>query len=89
MYQVQIPSSPPIPIHANPFAIDDSPPHEFEVIEALLKMKNGKAAGASGITVETMKKWYREARPQGGGRTNRRIGNPLGEGTKNYPYGVY
>jgi hypothetical protein len=71
LYQVQIPSSPPIPIHANPFAIDDSPPHEFEVIEALLKMKNGKAAGASGITVETMKKWHREARPL--------EGEPLGE----------
>ena len=63
LYQHQIPTSPPIPIHTNPFAIDDTPPDEYEVIECLLKMKNGKAAGASGITVETMKKWHREARP--------------------------
>ena len=63
LYQRQIPSSPEIPIHTNPFVIDDSAPHEFEVIELLLKMKNGKAAGASGITVESLKKWHREARP--------------------------
>ena len=46
----------------NPFDIDDAPPCEEEVRKNLFKMKNNKTPGASGITVENIKLWYRKAR---------------------------
>jgi len=53
----------PIPIHVGEFDIDDAPPSEAEVRRALMKLKNNRAAGASGITVENLKEWELLARP--------------------------
>ena len=55
----------PIPVHIEPFAVDDGPPTEEEVAEAVRKLKNRKAAGATGIKAEHLKSWLREARPEG------------------------
>ena len=54
----------PIPLHVEAADINDDPPTEMEVVESLLKLKNHKAAGASGITADLVKEWYRAARPE-------------------------
>ena len=51
-----------MPLRIQPFDIDDEPPCEEEVIKILFKMKNNKTPGASGITVENLKFWYKKAR---------------------------
>ena len=38
--------------------VDDSIPEEAEIIEALFKLRNRKAPGLTGISVEQMKLWY-------------------------------
>ena len=38
--------------------VDDSIPEEVDIIKALFKLRNRKAPGLSGITVEQMKLWY-------------------------------
>ena len=55
----------PLPVYIEPFAVDDGPPTEEEVAEAVRKLKNRKAAGATGINAEHLKTWLREARPDG------------------------
>jgi len=45
-----------IPIHVQSYAINDDPPTEEEVVEAIHKLKTGKAAGASGIKTEHLKR---------------------------------
>ena len=62
LYTAEIPQSPPVPIHVTPFAIADEPPGEEEIIDALLKLRNFKAAGPSGLRVEDLKSWYHAAR---------------------------
>ena len=54
----------PIPIWADAVDINDDPPTEEEVRECLFKLKNHKAAGASGITADMVKQWYTAARPE-------------------------
>ena len=49
LFQSVPPSSPEIPIHVTPFQINDEQPSEEEIIEVLGTLKNGKAAGPSGI----------------------------------------
>ena len=44
--------------------VDDSIPKEKEIIEALFRLKNRKAPGLTGITVEHLKGWYRLANPE-------------------------
>ena len=44
--------------------MDDSILEEKEIIEALFKLKNRKAPGLIGITVEQLKGWYRLAHPE-------------------------
>ena len=44
--------------------VDDSIPEEKEIIEALFRLKNRKAPGLTGITVEHLKGWYRLANPE-------------------------
>ena len=44
--------------------VDDSIPEEKEIIEALFRLKNRKAPGLTGITVEHLKGWYRSANPE-------------------------
>ena len=47
-----------------PADTDDGPPSEDEVITAISCLKKGKSPGASGIRVEDIKRWYRNANPQ-------------------------
>jgi hypothetical protein len=49
-----------ITININPFPIDDGIPEEEEIKKVLLKMKQGKAPGGSGITVECLQSWMKE-----------------------------
>ena len=44
--------------------VDDSIPEEKEIIKALFKLKNWRAPGLTGITVEQLKGWYRRAHPE-------------------------
>lgn len=61
LYQRNPPTLPEIPIHINPFSINDTPPSEEEVVEVLGTLKNGRASGPSGIRVEDLKKWHKDA----------------------------
>ena len=63
LYAEEAPSEDPIPIHVDSFDIDDDPPSEDEIRRALMKLRNNRAAGASGITVENLKEWEALARP--------------------------
>jgi exonuclease III len=51
----------PIPIHVTPTPVDDSPPTEKEICEALKGMRRGKSPGGSGIRVEHLLEWMRGA----------------------------
>lgn len=53
----------PIPIHVDAFPINDAPPTEEEVVESVMKLRNNKAAGTTGITAKNVKEWLRGARP--------------------------
>ena len=57
------PDTDQMPLNMQPFQIDDEPPFEEEARKNLFKMKNNKTPGASGITVENIKLWYKMARP--------------------------
>jgi hypothetical protein len=50
------------------FAIDDEPPSEQKVVEALGKLKSHRAAGASGLTAEDIKAWHKSARESAEGQ---------------------
>ena len=52
-----------LPVHVDKYDIEDGPPTEEEVVECLSRLLNQRAAGASGITAETVKGWHRNARP--------------------------
>ena len=64
LYTDTPPVGDPIPILVEAAEIDDDPPTEGEVTARLSKMKNHKAAGASGITADTLKEWQERARPK-------------------------
>ena len=44
--------------------VDDLIPEEVDTKEALFKLRNRKAPGLTGITVEHMKSWYRLSHPE-------------------------
>ena len=44
------------------YDIKDDIPEEEEIIKAVKKLKNGKAPGASGISIDDIKGWYNRAR---------------------------
>ena len=44
------------------YNIKDDTPGEEEIIKSLKKLRNGKAPGASGISVDEIKSWYKRAR---------------------------
>ena len=44
-------------------AVDDTTPTEEEIITALYRMRNRKAPGMTGITVEDLKRWEQGANP--------------------------
>jgi hypothetical protein len=62
LYTAEKPSEPPLPIHVTPAIISDLEPSEMEIVAALKKLKLGKAAGASGIRVEDLRLWHKNAR---------------------------
>jgi hypothetical protein len=47
----------PLPVRAPNFMIPDLPPDHNEIVEALRRLKTGKAPGPSGLRVETLKTW--------------------------------
>ena len=57
LFQRSTPVHPLLPIHIDPVHIDDSVPSEEEISEIISTLKNGKAAGPSGIRVEDLKRW--------------------------------
>jgi Reverse transcriptase (RNA-dependent DNA polymerase) len=44
------------------YNINDKIPEEEEIIKSLKKLRNGKAPGSSGISVDEIKSWYNRAR---------------------------
>ena len=75
LFAASTPGETPIPLHVEPFPINDNTPREAEIVVALRKLKNGKAAGATGIKAEDVKRWYQKARepPEGEEATKRDI----------------
>ena len=63
LFSEEEPVGDPIPIRVDAVDINDDPPTEEEVVASLFKLKNHKAAGASGITADKVKEWYHAARP--------------------------
>ena len=63
LYTDETPTSTPLPLHTRQFPINDEPPTEEEIVECLKKLRNKKAAGATGITAENLKDWQHRARP--------------------------
>jgi exonuclease III len=63
LFTAEDPPGEPIPIHVTPSSIDDSPPTDKEVCEALKRMKHGKTPGGSGIRVEHLTDWMKGAQP--------------------------
>ena len=61
LFAEELPSEDPIPVHAPKFTINDEPPGEDEIVEALGTLRNNKAAGASGLTAEDLKSWHEDA----------------------------
>ena len=47
----------PIPIHINPFPVNDDVPSEEEIITALHRMRRRRVPGASGIRTEDLIRW--------------------------------
>ena len=62
LYLAEKPSSAPLPIRVTPEIISDAEPNKMEIVEALKKLKLGNAAGASGIWVEDLRNWHKNAR---------------------------
>ena len=44
--------------------VDDSIPGEKEISETLFRLKNRRAPGLTGITVEHLKEWYKLSHPE-------------------------
>ena len=51
----------PLPINVEPFPISDAVPSEWEIREAVARLKNGRTGGASGMRAEDIKGWLRGA----------------------------
>ena len=60
IFAEEAPSEGQIPIHVDPFTINDTPPEE--VMAILNKLHDNKAAGVSGLTAEDLKSWHKAAR---------------------------
>ena len=48
-----------IPIHVEPFDLNDEVPEEVEIRAVVAKMRNGRAGGSGGIRAEHIKDWLR------------------------------
>ena len=49
----------PIPIHVEPTEVRDDPPDDCKIQRAVLHLPNGRAAGASLMRAEDVKRWLR------------------------------
>ena len=50
-----------MPINVEPFSISDAVPSEWEIREAVARLKNGRTGGVSGMRAEDIKGWLRGA----------------------------
>jgi hypothetical protein len=50
----------PLPIHYHPVPIPDGVPSDEEILEAVKKLKSGRAPGSSGLRVDQIKEWALE-----------------------------
>jgi hypothetical protein len=58
LFSAETPLGEEIPIHIHPTPqVNDNPPSEREIIDALGKIKLGKSPGATGIRAEHLRKW--------------------------------
>ena len=64
LYTAQPPTAPPIPIHVQPFPVEDGLPTDDEIGAAIKRLRNGRAPGPSKMKAETLKDWHREAFPE-------------------------
>ena len=51
----------PLPINVEPFSISDAVPSEWEIREAVARLKNGRTGGVSGMRAKDIKGWLRGA----------------------------
>ena len=61
LYRRRTPPGDPIPVMVEEFVVDDSPPSDGEISDAVARLPSGKAAGASGMRVDHFKAWKHEA----------------------------
>ena len=50
-----------VPVLVAPYDIDDVVPEPSEIMEAVCRLRNGKAPGPSKVRVEHFKEWVEEA----------------------------
>jgi hypothetical protein len=59
-----------LPLHVNPALVPDAAPTDSELRMVVGKLRNGRAAGATGMKAEHLKEWLtdvkREEREEGG-----------------------
>jgi hypothetical protein len=51
LYQKEVPSEEPLPVHVQPASIEDTVPDAATILVAVKRMLHGKSAGPSGIHV--------------------------------------
>jgi hypothetical protein len=61
LYRKSPPRGAPIPIHVNKADIPDGSPSDGELRDVVRGLRNGRAAGASGLQAEHIKEWLRDA----------------------------
>ena len=57
LYRRRDPPGEPIPIHVEPFDVNDEVPPDGEIRAAVKRLSNGRAGGASSMRAEHMKEW--------------------------------
>ena len=62
LFKREEPPGESLPLHVEPFNVDDNPPDEMEIVKALWKMNTGKSPRATGIKVEDLRQWHFNAR---------------------------
>jgi Reverse transcriptase (RNA-dependent DNA polymerase) len=60
LYQAEQPAGEQIPINVVPRGVRDDKPDKDEIWQALKRMRLGRATGATGISVEDLRKWREE-----------------------------
>jgi hypothetical protein len=60
LYTAQPPTIPPINTHVT-YQVNEDAPDEEEIVKALYQLRRNKSPGASGITVEDLQNWHKNA----------------------------